>query len=538
MKEVYIFGHKKPDTDSVTSSIALAHLKNKLGIMSSPKILGHINKETEFVLKYFNIDVPEYLDDVKIQIKDLNYYRGCYINENESISKTYQYMYDKNITGVPIVDKDNKLKGLLTTKMIGHELINGDFTKLKTSYNNILEVLEAEEILRFDEEIEGKILAAAFRSTTILNNVELNKNTIMIVGDRHSIIEAAVNKGVKLIIIVGNLEIKQEHINIARENKVNIIRTTYDTFHTSKSIGLSNYCKNIFTDLRTVSFNEEDYYDEFKEQCIKLGHNNYPVVDDNSNCLGLIRITDINEINKKQVILVDHNESMQSVEGLEEAEILEIIDHHKLGTLTTNMPINFRNMTVGSTNTIIYSLYNESNITIPWYIAGIMLSGIISDTLKFTSPTTTEYDKYVANRLADICGLDIDKYANEMFKAGTNLKGKTIEQIIDMDIKVYEEKNKKIAISQLITLNSDEILNKKDTYIKKINEIKKNREYDLLLLCVTDIIKDGSYIFFDEESIDLVSDAFNTENINEGYYVEKCLSRKKQLVPLIMKVLI
>ena len=537
MNEVYIFGHKKPDTDSVTSAIALAHLKNKLGIKAVPKILGKINSETEFVLDYFNIEVPEYLDDVKIQIKDLKYYKDCYVYDTDSIRKIYNYMYDKNITGVPIVDKNKKLKGLLTTKMIGHELINGDFTKLKTSYDNILEVLDGDEVLRFDEEIEGNILVTSFRSTTILNTVEMKKDTIMILGDRHSIIEAAVNNKVKLLIIVGNLEIKDEHVALAKRNKVNIIRTAHDTFHTTKLIGLANYCINIFTDLRSISFNEEDYYDEFKEQCIKLGHNNYPVIDDDDNCLGLIRITDINEINKKQVILVDHNESTQSVEGLEEAEILEIIDHHKLGTLTTNMPINFRNMTVGSTNTIVYSLYNESNITIPWYIAGIMLSGIISDTLKFTSPTTTEYDRYVADRLADICGIDIEEYANEMFKAGTNLKGKTIEQIVDADIKIFEEKNKRIAIAQLITLNSEEILIKKHSYIKKLNEIKINRGYDLLILCVTDIIKDGSYLFFDEENYDIISNAFNIEDIEEGHFIEGCLSRKKQIVPLIMKVL-
>ena len=538
MREVYIFGHKKPDTDSVTSAIALSYLKNKLGISASPKILGNINKETEFVLKYFNVEVPEYLEDVKVQIKDINYYKECFVNEFDSINKTYDYMYSKNITGVPVVTKNNRFKGLVTTKMIGNELINGDFTKLKTSYNNIIEVLNGEEVLKFDDEIEGTILAAAFRSTTVLNTVEFKKDTIMIIGDRHSIIEEAVNKGIKLLIIVGNLEVKEEHISIARENKVNIIRTGYDTFHTAKLIGLSNYTKNLLTNLRNISFHENDYYGEFKEDCIKLGYNNYPVIDNKNCCLGLIRITDINEINRKQVILVDHNEASQSVEGLDEAEILEIIDHHKLGSLTTNMPINFRNMTVGSTNTIIYSLYNESNVTIPKDIAGLMLSGIISDTLKFTSPTTTEYDKYVAYRLSDISGVNIDEYASKMFKAGTNLKGKTIENIIDTDIKVYEEKNKKIAIAQLITLNSEEILNKKDDYIMKINEIKRNRNYDMLLLCVTDILKDGSYIFYDEESSGLLEKAFDKEKIYEGYFVSKCLSRKKQLVPLIMKVII
>lgn len=537
MREVYIFGHKKPDTDSVTSAIALSELKNKLGIPSKPKILDKINSETEFVLKYFDIDIPEYLEDVKMQIKDINYYKNCFLNKKESIGKTYQYMSDKNITGVPLVDDNNKLVGLLTSKIIGNELINGDFNKLKTSYDNILEILKGEEILRYDDEIEGNIFVASFRSTTILNSVEFKKDTIMILGDRHSIIEAAVNKSIKLLIIVGNLEIKEDHIKIAKENKVNIIRTGLDTFHASKLIGLSNYSENLISDMRNISFNENDYYTEFKEKSIKLGFNNYPVVDDENNCLGLIRITDIDEIDKKKVVLVDHNESNQSVNGLEEAEILEIIDHHKLGTLATNMPINFRNMTVGSTNTIIYSLYNESNVTISKRIAGIMLSGIISDTLKFTSPTTTEYDKFVAERLANIAGIDIEEYSNKMFKAGTDLKGKTIEQIIDSDIKVYDEKNKKIAIAQVITLNSEEILNKKEEYINKINKIKNNRGYDILLLCVTDIIKDGSYVFFDEENFELMQDAFNIEKIYEGYFFSKCLSRKKQIVPLIMKVI-
>ncbi|MBR6690615.1 MAG: putative manganese-dependent inorganic diphosphatase [Bacilli bacterium] len=537
MREVYIFGHKKPDTDSVTSAIALSYLKNQIGIKSKPMILGHVNKETEFVLKYFGIEKPEYLDDVKLQIKDLNYYKDCYVNEFDSISKTYNYMSDRNITGVPIVDNNRKFIGLLTSKMIGSELINGNFTKLNTSYNNILEVLKAEEILKFDEEIKGNIVAASFRSTTILNTIEFRKDTIMIIGDRHSIIEAAVKSSIKLLIIVGNLEIKEEHLSIARENKVNIIRTHYDTFHTAKLIGLSNYVKNLLTDTRTISFNENDYYDEFKDKSIKLGHNNYPVINDNGICLGLIRITDINKMNKKQVILVDHNESVQSVDGLDEAEILEIIDHHNISSLTTNMPINFRNMTVGSTNTIIYSIYNESNISIPENIAGIMLSGIISDTLKFTSPTTTEYDKYVAYRLADIAHINIDEYSNKMFKAGTNLKGKTIEEIIQGDMKIYEANNKKIVISQVISLNPEDILNRKEEFIKTLNDMKNNRGYDIVLMCVTDIIKDGSYIFFNDLSKEDVANAFGFEEIEQGYFFSKCLSRKKQLVPLIMSVI-
>ena len=536
MREVLIFGHKNPDTDSVTSAIALSSLKNKIGMISKPMVLGRINKETEFALNYFKIDIPEYLDDVKLQIKDIDYYKNCNINEKSSIKKAYDYMFKNNVTGVPVVDNNNKFKGLLTSKMIGAELINGDITYINTSYYNIMEVLNGEEVLKFNEEIKGSVIAASYRSETFLNKYELKNDTIMIVGDRHSLIEKAIESKIKLLIIIGGFNIKEEHVKLAEENKVNIIRTPYDTYHTAKLISLSNYCKNLTGDMRNIKINENDFYDDFKERSNKLGYNNYPVVDDNNNCLGLIRITDINDLSRKQVILVDHNESSQSVDGLDEAEILEIIDHHKLGNITTSMPINFRNMTVGSTNTIIYSMYLENNVEIDPSIAGLMLSGIISDTLKFTSPTTTEYDKYVANKLAYIANVNIDKYSNKMFKAGTDLKGKTIEEILDRDLKVFEEENKRIAVSQVITLNSEEILEKKEEYIEKINEIKKNRQYDIFVVSITDIIKNGSYIFYDDDSKVLISDAFNID-IYEGYFLDKCLSRKKQIIPPIVNVI-
>lgn len=537
MKDIYVFGHKKPDTDSVTAAIALSHLKNQLGMKTKPMILSDINDETKYVLDYFKVKRPDYLSDVKLQIKDINYYKNCYIDENISIKKAYEYLLEKNITGVPLVDSNKKLTGILTSKMLVSELIVGDFIKLNTSYDNILETLNGEKILKFDDEIKGNIIAASFRSTTFLNTYNLTTDTIMIVGDRHSLIEAAVNSKIKLLVIVGNLEIKEEHILIAKQNKVNIIRTKFDTFQTSKLIELSNYVKNVVTDIRNISFNENDYYDDFKEKSIKYGYNNYPVINNKGICLGLIRITDINKMNKKQVILVDHNDASQSVEGLNEAEILEVVDHHNIGTITTNMPINFRNMTVGSTNTIIYSLYNENSISIPKQIAGLMLSGILSDTLKFTSPTTTEYDKYVANRLATIAEVNIDKYALNMLKAGTNIKGKTIDEIILGDFKTYEINEKKIAISQLLTFNPDDILNQKENYIEKINKIKKIREFDLFIFCVTDMIKNGSYILCDTKSEQLLKDALNTNEFSQGYFLQECLSRKKQLVPLIMPLI-
>lgn len=530
----YIFGHRKPDTDSVASAIALSYLKNKRGHKTMPVVLDDINKETEFVLNYFGIKQPEFLNDVKLKIEDISYYKECYVSEKESIKNAYEYIKEKGITGVPIVDANKKLLGLVTVKMIGNELISGDFTHLKTSYNNILDSLKGKEILRASDEIDGEILTAAFRSATILNNIEMNENNIVIVGDRHSIIEYAIKSKVKLIVIVGGEQVKPEHLEIAKENNVSIISTDYDTFHTAKLIGISGYVGTLLHNARIEKINEKDYLDGFMELSSKQGYNNYPVVNKKGKCVGLIRVTDIKEKNRKKVILVDHNEAAQSVIGLEEAEITEIVDHHKIGDLTTNNPINFRNMKVGSTNTIIYMLYTEAGIKIPKDIAGVMLSGIISDTLKFTSPTTTEMDINVAHILARIADVDIDKYALQMFKAGTKLDGRTTEEIILADIKVFPIDEEKIAVSQVFTLNSEEILNNKDEYIKVLNELSHSKGYSLTMLCVTDIIQNGSYILYNTSYEEKVKEALELEDIYQGIYVDGVLSRKKQIVPKLM----
>lgn len=530
----YIFGHRKPDTDSVASAIALSYLKNKRGHKTTPVVLDDINKETEFVLDYFGIKQPEFLNDVKLKIEDVNYYKECFVSEKESIKNTYEYIKEKGITGVPIVDGNHQLLGLVTVKMIGNELISGNFTHLKTSYSNILDTLDGKEILRASDKIDGEILAAAFKSATILNNITMDESNIVIVGDRHSIIEYAIRSKVKLVVVVGGEQVKPEHLELAKQNNVSIISTQYDTFHTAKLIGLSGYVGTLLHNARIEKINEKDYLDSFIELSSKQGYNNYPVVNKKGKCVGLIRVTDIKDKNRKKVILVDHNEAEQSIIGLEEAEITEIVDHHKIGDLTTNKPINFRNMKVGSTNTIIYMLYTEAGIDIPKDIAGIMLAGIISDTLKFTSPTTTEMDKNVANILSKIANVDIDEFALKMFKAGTKLEGKTIEEIILTDIKIFPIDDEKIAVSQVFTLNSEEILNNKAEYIQVLNELSESKRYSLTMLCVTDIIQNGSYILYNSAYEDKVKEALELKEIYQGIYVDGVLSRKKQIVPKIM----
>lgn len=534
MKKTYIFGHKNPDTDSVTSAIALSYLKNKQGLNTKPVILDSLNSETEFVLKHFGIKIPEFINDVKLKIEDIEYYKNYYVTENVSILKAYEFIREENVTAIPIINENKKLLGLVTLKTIANELISGNFDKIVTSYSNIVETLKGKEVYKCDDEISGNILVAAYGSNTILSDIKLDTDTILIVGNRSRVLDYALNSKVKLIIAVGGQELTEEQLKIAKENCVNVISTEYDSFHTAKLIGLSGYVSNLLKEARIESINKKDYYDTLLKISAKQGYNNYPVVDEKGRCDGLIRMTDIKEKNRQKVILVDHNELEQSVTGLEDAEIIEIVDHHKIGDLTTSQPINFRNMGVGSTNTIIYLMYQDARIEIPKEIAGIMYSGIISDTLNFTSPTTTKIDKEVAANLAQIAGLDRKKYAMEMFKAGSDISGKTIEEIINVDLKVFTIDGEKIAVSQVCTLASDEILEEKEKYIEVMENIKEARGYSYIVMYLTDIVRKGSYMLYSENAKSKLQFAMDLNEIYQGVYIDGILSRKKQIVPKLM----
>ncbi|HIR48555.1 MAG TPA: putative manganese-dependent inorganic diphosphatase [Candidatus Faecimonas gallistercoris] len=536
MEKTFIFGHKKPDSDSVMSAIGLSYLKNQLGENTEPRILGNINKETKYALKFFDLKEPEYLNDVKLQIKDVNYHRDFVISDTDSVYDGYQMMLEKGLTGVPVVQKDNDFLGLITIKDLSHMVVNANYEELYTSYSNIMKVLKGEEVLKFDEELAGKIIVAAYRSTTFINTVPLTKNDILIVGDRHSVIEYAVESGVKLLILSGDSEIKEKHIKIARKNKVNIIRTPYDSYHITRLIPLTNYIRMMIRSYNPVKFEESEFVDTVLDINNKLKHTNYPIVNKKNQCLGLLRITDLNEKHPKNVILVDHNEKLQSVEGLDEANILEIFDHHNLGSITTNSPINFRNMAVGSTCTIVYTLYKERKVDIPKEIAGALLSGILSDTLILKSPTATPRDEEAVTELARIAGVNYQDYGMEMLEAGTSLEGMSKEDVLYNDFKLYTVNEKTFAIGQFFTMNFDEMKEELDDYVHVLDEVSEANHYDFLALYVTDIIKNGSYVIFNTKGQEVMNVAYEQDMVPEGYFVENCVSRKKHVVPLIMEI--
>ena len=536
MKATFVFGHKNPDTDAVCSAIAYANLRTQLGENAIPRILGDLNAETEFVLNHFKIKKPKYLNDVRLQIRDLEYGKGFYCDQHESLFNVISQLREQHLSSLPVVDENKKYLGLVSMKNIANSFISWEDDNIDTSYKNIEETLNAESLLKFDDEIKGTLLVASYRSSTFIKNVEIDENTVLIVGDRHGIIEYAVEKGVKLIIITGNNVIKDKHVEIAKKNRVNILRTPLRTFNVVKIIGMSNYAKTLLeTDV--THFEEADYVRDFNEEYNRTRHKVYPVINRDGECLGVIQPSDINNKIRKKVILVDHNEKDQTVDGIDDAEIVGIVDHHKFGTIGTSQPINIRNMPVGCTATIVFRLYKENNILIPRAIAGIMLSAIISDTLLFRSPTTTQLDIETAKKLAKISNTNMEEYAIEMFKAGSSIKGKSMEDLLFADFKNFNEDDYKIGIGQINTLNIDDIKAKEKELISTIEKEGTNNDYDIIALFVTDIINEGSYLYFSEKSKNILSKAFNVDELTEGYYLPGIISRKKQIIPNILNII-
>ena len=533
---IFIFGHKNPDTDTVCSSIALSYLKNALGAKTVPKVLGNINNETKFVLNYFNEPVPSYLNDVRVRIKNIKYDKKAYINENASIDSAFKLMQKQNITAIPLIDEKKKLTGYVTLKEIARYLINGNKEIVNTKFDNIIDTLNAKVITKFDDYISGDILIAGLQSKTIQKEIELSEKDILIVGDRHKVLEYAINSKVKLIILPLNINIEKRLIKKAEKNKINIIASEFDSFQIASKILLSNYIKSINVNKNPVTINNDDYYEDFKTMTHKINHTNYPIVNNKNECLGLIRLTGPNDYEKQKVILVDHNNLAQSVDGIEEAEILEIIDHHNLGTIGTKVPINFQSKPVGCTATIIYEKFVKNKVPIPRNIAGLMLSAIISDTLLLTSPTTTEDDKFVAIKLAKLAKVDIDKYGLEMLKAASSIEGKSIPELIKTDFKSYVVGNKVLGISQIMTMDFDTIKENINEYIRILNEMVE-ASYSVVVIFITDILKNGSYVIYNDKSIDIIKDSFGLDDIYQGMFLPKIVSRKKQIQPNIISVL-
>lgn len=529
---IYIFGHKNPDTDTIVAAISLSYLKNKLGYNSIPCSLGNINSETKYALDYFKVKEPYHLNDVKLQIKDINYHKNCYIDKNVSIKDAFVYLNKYSLTGIPLVENKNKFYGYVSLKEIANELLNGKTNKINTSYGNIIKILNGTQILKFDKEIIGNVLSCTYVNDNLIDKIVLNNKSILIVEDNNSIIEKAIINKVKLIILVSNMSLNKDLLDKASENNINVISTPYSAYDVGSYLSYSNYIKTIMRNEETITFNEIEYLSDFYDKSKQFKHTNYPIVNNKNECTGLLTLTDCNHVNKKKVILVDHNNYSQSVDGLEEAEILEVIDHHSIGDIITRMPINFRTDRVGSVNTLIYNMFIEKNIKIPMNIAGLMMSAIISDTLLLTSPTTTDKDKEALIELSKLAKVDYKKYGTKLLKQGMSIEGLSNEEILYKDFKSYKVDNDMIGIGQVLT--SDYDLINKDEMIKYLDYVAEKNNYKVLTLFITDIFNNISHCLYNKNAERIIKNSFDLDNVYEGIELKNTLSRKIQIAPYIM----
>ena len=535
-EKVYVFGHQKPDTDSVAASISAAYLMNQKykEYEFVPRILGKISKETSFILNRFNIDTPEFLNDVKLKVKNIGYRKDFYIHEDNSIKDAYDFITEHSTSGVPVVDYELKVKSVITLKDIAKLLVNLS-TSLDTTMENILKAINGKIVNKVDDLIVGNIFLTSYRSTTFKEKEVLKKEDIVITGDRHSIIEQAVRSKVKMLILTNGNYMKEEHLALAIKNDINVIKTDLSIFEVIELLKLSNSLK-AYKGNDVVCLYENDFSERIEELEKKYNYTNLPVVDKDDKCLGLLRYNETFDINKVKVLLVDHNEKNQSVEGLDEADIIEIIDHHKMGNLSTDKPINLRCMTLGSTCTILYSMYKEQHINIPDDIKGIMLSAILSDTLCLKSPTTTKIDEKVVHELAKALDINYEEYALEMFKEGSDLSDKDPEDIVTQDFKRFTMDDHLIGVGQVFVTGMDAIKEKQPFLKDALESVKKAGDFYATTLFVTDILTSTSYLYYTDSFKEVLEKAFKIEELEQGYSLKDVVSRKKQIIPKIMEV--
>lgn len=533
---ILIFGHKNPDTDSVCSALAYSHLKNTLGIEANPYILGSLQSETQFVLDYFNQPTPEILDNVYTQVSDLTYNACEGIKINNSYVYAYKKMEENKSNTIAVLNNDGHILGILTIKDIAMELISGDFSTLDTYFVNLQNQLEAKVLYSKEENfrIQGNVVIATDDEKIIH---ELYKeNYITISGDIYQINKELINKQIQLLIICSEREFPKELIELAKKKNVPLLQTKLGTYHVSKLIQQCNTVEKIMKKERITSFRIDDIVEEIREEMVVSNYRNYPITNNDGKYLGFINRKHLLEARKKKVILLDHNEYGQSVEGLQEAEILEIIDHHKLGGINTISPMDFISSPVGSTCTLIYEEYVKARTDIPYTQAGLMISGILSDTLMFKSPTCTQRDIDAVKQLNSILNLNLEEYFASMYKAASQISNFSANDILYSDYKEFNHGNIKFAVSQIFT-SDIEYINKIRPELEKTMEIMKSTShFDFVALAVTDILQEGSYILCTKEYKKLVTTVLNTHPDNDGDFATAIVSRKKQIIPQLIKV--
>lgn len=539
--KVVVIGHRNPDTDSICSAIAYAELKNKTSdLVCEPRRAGKMNQETEFVLKKFGVKPPRMCTDVNPKIRDVDYREMPGIPGSTSLRKAWEIMRDKQIDTLPVTSPDNELEGVITVKDIATANMDvfdtGILAKSQTTYRNILETLGGTMVVGREDDVctTGHIRIGTATPEMLENTVE--KGDIVILTNRYESQLCAIEKEASLLIICNGSKVGRTIQRIAEEMGVAIMSAPVDTYAAGKLISQCAPISYYMTRSDIMKFTLVTPVADVTRVMAKVRHRYFPILDEDGKYCGMVSRRNIINLQKRRIILVDHNEATQAVEGFDQAEILEIIDHHRIGSLETSGPVYFRNQPVGCTATIITQMYDENSMEIPPQIAGLLLAAILSDTLVFRSPTCTPLDEALAKRLAKIAGVDIDEFASEMFEAGEKLDGKTAEEVFLQDFKVFMCGDIRFGVAQGSYMTRKNLLAAEALLQPYLEEARNKQNVEDIYMLLTDVPKEESVVISDGRyASEVLSDGFETQPAEDGSFtLPGVVSRKKQFIPALM----
>lgn len=540
---VYVSGHRNPDTDSICSAIAYSYLLNATNKYNAvPVRLGEINKETEYVLKRFGVEHPVLLKTVKQKVEDLNYDKVTVFSKDLTLKTAWFLLKQQNLKSAPILDEHGQLLGLLSTSNIIEGYMDQwdseVLKKAKTPVENVIDTLEA-NVIYLNESlkvVEGDIHIAAMSGSEAKKRIHEN-DVVIVGGDRSDDLEELISVKPSLIVLTGSLTADENVVKKCEEQGISIISTPFNTYQTSQQIVQAIPVEYVMIKGDIKTFSTDDTLDYMKEVMSETRYRGYPVIDLNNRCVGSISRFALLKGLRKKVILVDHNERGQSIPGIEEADILEIVDHHRVADIQTVGPLMFRGEPLGSTATIVTKMFDELDVEMPSHIAGLLLGAVVSDTLLFKSPTCTPVDTKIAKKLAKIAGVDIQEFAMEMFKAGTSLVGKTVDEIFNQDFKKFSFDNLQVGVAQVNSMDIEGFLPYKKDMLDYMNKFAEDNNLEFTLLLLTDIINANSEIFVGGPRPELVEKAFNVQLTECQGTLVGVISRKKQVVPAITAVM-
>ncbi|MDY4632840.1 MAG: putative manganese-dependent inorganic diphosphatase [Dorea formicigenerans] len=541
-EKIYVLGHKNPDTDSICSAIAYADLRQKVtGQVHEAKRAGHVNDETAYVLDRFGVEAPKLLTDVRLQVRDLDIHEMPGLKPNASIRDTWERMRQEQAKTLPIV-KDDELVGVVSTGDIAKSYMDvydsEILSKARTQYRNIVKTLDGTMITGNEHGyfMRGKVAIGA--SSPNLMEEFIEKDDLVILGDLEEAQACAVNIDASCMVICKDAEVSPKLIQKAKEQSIVIIQTPYDTFTTARLINQSIPVKFYMTSGPLTMFRMNDYVDDIKDIMAKKRFRDFPILDRHGRFKGFISRRRFLGASKKKVILVDHNERSQAVDGIEEAEIIEIIDHHRLGDIETVSPITFRNQPVGCTATIINQMYEENELEVPREIAGLLCGAIISDTLLFRSPTCTPLDERTAKKLAKISDIDLEQMAQEMFNAGSNLKGKSAEDICFQDFKQFTVNDTIFGVGQITSMSKEELAAIRDMMTEHLPKVLEAHNLNMIYFMLTDILAESTELLcVGTGARGIALRAFDLPDNAKSLILKGVVSRKKQLIPVLVETM-